>query len=94
MRSVARTERGIRILDQRKLPWAVEWVELRSAQDAAVAIRELWTRGAPLIGVVAAYGLAMGLRDDPLGLDRDHALLAEARPTAVNSVRVLAGRIA
>ncbi len=84
VRSVAQTEAGIRILDQRKLPWTVEWVDLRSAADAAVAIREMWTRGAPLIGVVAAYGLAMGLRDDPLGLDRDHALLAAARPTAVN----------
>jgi methylthioribose-1-phosphate isomerase len=82
--SVARTEQGVRILDQRQLPWSVAWVELRSAGDAARAIREMWTRGAPLIGAVAAYGLAMALRDDPLALDRDHALLLETRPTAVN----------
>jgi methylthioribose-1-phosphate isomerase len=84
VRSVGRTEGGIRILDQRKLPWQVEWVELRSADDAARAIREMWTRGAPLIGAVAAYGLALALRDDPLSLDRAYAALLETRPTAVN----------
>jgi methylthioribose-1-phosphate isomerase len=84
VRSIARTERGVRILDQRKLPWAVEWVELTSAEDVYRAIREMWTRGAPLIGAVAAYGLAMALRDDPLALDVAHARLSEARPTAVN----------
>ena len=84
VRSIARTAGGVRILDQRKLPWSVEWVELRSADDAARAIREMWTRGAPLIGAVAAYGLAMALRDDPLALDHDHAMLLETRPTAVN----------
>jgi methylthioribose-1-phosphate isomerase len=84
VRSVARTPDGVRILDQRKLPWAVEWVELRSAEDTHRAISEMWTRGAPLIGAVAAYGLAMALRDDPLALDAAHARLAEARPTAVN----------
>jgi methylthioribose-1-phosphate isomerase len=84
VRSVARTEAGIRILDQRKLPWRVEWVELTSADMAARAIREMWTRGAPLIGAVAAYGLSMGLRDDPLGLERLYAELLDTRPTAVN----------
>ncbi|NNM75483.1 S-methyl-5-thioribose-1-phosphate isomerase [Sphingomonas sp. ID1715] len=84
VRSVARTEAGIRILDQRKLPWSVEWIELRTADDAFRAIREMWTRGAPLIGAVAAYGLAMALRDDPLSLDQAHAQLNQARPTAVN----------
>jgi methylthioribose-1-phosphate isomerase len=83
-RSIARTERGVRILDQRKLPWTVEWVELTSADVAAQAIREMWTRGAPLIGAVAAYGLAMALRDDPLALDRAYTELLATRPTAVN----------
>ena len=84
VRSVARTANGVRILDQRKLPWTVEWVELTSADEAARAIREMWTRGAPLIGAVAAYGLAMALRDDPLSLERAYAALMETRPTAVN----------
>jgi methylthioribose-1-phosphate isomerase len=86
VRSIARTAdgRGVRILDQRKLPWEVVWVELRSEAEAARAIREMWTRGAPLIGAVAAYGLAMALADDPLSLDAACARLRATRPTAVN----------
>ena len=84
-RSIARTPdgAGVRILDQRLLPWETRWVELRSAEDARRAIAEMWTRGAPLIGAVAAYGLAMALAagDD---LDAALARLAAARPTAVN----------
>ena len=87
-RSIRRTEdgKGVRILDQRKLPWEVKWVELRSADEAAVAIREMWTRGAPMIGATAAYGLAMALAADPSdeGLAEAHALLLETRPTAIN----------
>lgn len=84
VRSIARSGNGVRILDQRKLPWSVEWVELATADTAATAISEMWTRGAPLIGAVAAHGLAMALRDDPLSLEGAHAMLARARPTAVN----------
>jgi len=87
-RSITRTAdgKGARILDQRRLPWEVVWVELRSARDAEVAIREMWTRGAPLIGATAAYGLAMALAEDgsDASLDAAFTLLAEARPTAVN----------
>ncbi|MES2442320.1 MAG: S-methyl-5-thioribose-1-phosphate isomerase [Pseudomonadota bacterium] len=87
-RSIRRTEdgRGVCILDQRKLPWEVKWVELRSADEAAVAIRDMWTRGAPMIGATAAYGLAMALAADPSdeGLAKAHALLLETRPTAIN----------
>ena len=87
-RSIKRTADGAGacILDQRELPWTVKWVELRSAHDAGVAIREMWTRGAPLIGATAAYGLAMALAVDgsDAGLDAAYAMLLEARPTAVN----------
>jgi methylthioribose-1-phosphate isomerase len=78
--------RGARILDQRKLPWEVLWVELRTPDDAFRAIREMWTRGAPLIGHVGAYGLATALASDPsdTNLDATHAMLNAARPTAVN----------
>src|SRR3546814_17494768 len=62
--SVADNGWSVRIMDQRKLPWAVEWVELTSAEMAATAISEMWTRGAPLIGATAAYGLCMALRAD------------------------------
>lgn len=87
-RSIKRTADGAGacILDQRELPWAVKWVELRSARDAEIAIREMWTRGAPLIGATAAYGLAMALAEDgsDTSLAANYALLLEARPTAVN----------
>ncbi|ODU20965.1 MAG: S-methyl-5-thioribose-1-phosphate isomerase [Sphingomonas sp. SCN 67-18] len=85
-RSIGRTAdgKGARILDQRLLPWEVRWVELRTAEEAARAIREMWTRGAPLIGATAAYGLAMALAGDPGALDGARAMLLATRPTAVN----------
>ncbi|WP_213980854.1 S-methyl-5-thioribose-1-phosphate isomerase [Sphingomonas sp. dw_22] len=87
-RSIARTEdgKGIRILDQRKLPWEILWVELRDVDAAAVAVREMWTRGAPMIGATAAYGLAMALAVDPgdAVLDSAYDKLLETRPTAIN----------
>ena len=83
-RSIARTAdgRGATILDQRQLPWEIRWAELRSADQAATAIREMWTRGAPLIGATAAYGLAMALAADGDALDDAHAMLLETRPSA------------
>ncbi|MBX9859715.1 MAG: S-methyl-5-thioribose-1-phosphate isomerase [Sphingomonas sp.] len=87
-RSIMRTDdgKGARILDQRDLPWKVTWVELRDAATAERAIREMWTRGAPLIGATAAYGLALALAEDASdeGLAAAHKFLREARPTAVN----------
>jgi methylthioribose-1-phosphate isomerase len=87
-RSIMRTAdgRGARILDQRKLPWHVVWVELRDAATAAQAIREMWTRGAPLLAMTGAYGLAMALAEDAsdASLDANHAMLNATRPTAVN----------
>jgi methylthioribose-1-phosphate isomerase len=77
---------SVSVLDQRQLPWRVERIELTSAAMAAQAIREMWVRGAPLIGATAAYGLCLGLREDPsdASLARNIALLLGARPTAVN----------
>ncbi len=87
-RSITRTDdgAGARILDQRQLPWDVVWVELRTADAAAIAIRDMWTRGAPIIGAVAAYGLAMAIAADPSdeALCTAHAALLATRPTAVN----------
>ncbi|MEP6784771.1 MAG: S-methyl-5-thioribose-1-phosphate isomerase, partial [Sphingomonadales bacterium] len=87
-RSIMRTTdgRGVRIIDQRKLPWEVVWVELRDAATAAQAIREMWTRGAPLLAMTGAYGLAMALAEDSsnANLDASHAMLNATRPTAVN----------
>ena len=77
---------SVRIIDQTKLPWSVEILRLTAVRDAAHAIRSMQVRGAPLIGAVAAYGLALGLRADASteAMERDAALLAATRPTAVN----------
>jgi methylthioribose-1-phosphate isomerase len=74
------------IVDQTKLPFALEIVPLRSLEDAAHAISSMQVRGAPLIGATAAYGVALAMRADASddGLDRACAALAATRPTAVN----------
>jgi methylthioribose-1-phosphate isomerase len=71
------------VLDQRRLPDEEVEVECRTADDVAEAIRTLAVRGAPAIGIAAAYGYALAIArgDDP---DRAAAVLAGARPTAVN----------
>src|SRR5690349_22266987 len=74
------------IIDQTKLPHEFVTLTLRSAEEAAHAIRAMQTRGAPLIGAVAAYGLALALRDDPSDetLTSTSDTLRATRPTAVN----------
>lgn len=71
------------LLDQRQLPRRVVFEEHGDAGSVALAIRELRVRGAPAIGVAAAYAMAMAWRD---GADLEHAAreLRDARPTAVN----------
>ena len=78
--------RRLAILDQTRLPGAEVWLALEGAADTAQAIRRLAVRGAPLIGVAAAYGLAMEVARQPgLGtLEAGWELLRAARPTAVN----------
>jgi methylthioribose-1-phosphate isomerase len=78
--------RRLAILDQTRLPGAEVWLTLEGAADTAQAIRRLSVRGAPLIGVAAAYGLAMEVARQPsLGtLEAGWELLRSARPTAVN----------
>jgi methylthioribose-1-phosphate isomerase len=88
----------VRLLDQKRLPAEEVWLELASSGEVAAAIKDLTVRGAPAIGVAAAYGLAVDARR---GADvsalRDAAdRLAHARPTAVNlawAVRRMARRI-
>jgi methylthioribose-1-phosphate isomerase len=74
------------IIDQAKLPHELVTMTLRSADDAARVIRNMNTRGAPLIGVVGAYGLALAMRDDPSDdhIQKMMEMLAETRPTAIN----------
>jgi methylthioribose-1-phosphate isomerase len=78
--------RGAGIIDQTRLPHEFVTLELRSLEEAATAIRDMWVRGAPLIGATAAYGLAIALLDraDDDRLAEAHARLIATRPTAVN----------
>jgi methylthioribose-1-phosphate isomerase len=73
-------------LDQRRLPFEEVELRLRRAAPVADAIRVLSIRGAPLIGVAAAYGIALELFHDPspASLERATTTLRAARPTAVN----------
>jgi methylthioribose-1-phosphate isomerase len=77
---------SVGILDQTLLPWRIERLSLRTGADAAHAIASMQTRGAPLIGAVAAYGLALALREDASddNLARAYKSLHAARPTAIN----------
>lgn len=74
------------IIDQTRLPHELRFVLLETLGDAEIAIREMRVRGAPLIGVTAAYGMALGARIDPSdgGLESAAGRLSDTRPTAVN----------
>jgi len=84
------TDRGLELLEQTRLPAEEVWILCERPEQVADAIRRLAVRGAPAIGVAAAYGLVLGLRDidDPDLLagrfDEVEALLGATRPTAVN----------
>lgn len=73
----------LRVLDQRALPHRIEWIECRDAGAVATAIHEMAVRGAPAIGIAAAFGMVLAAQaeqDLSATADRLHA----ARPTAVN----------
>ena len=79
------------ILDQRALPARTEWLECREPAEVAAAIRTLAVRGAPAIGLAAAYGLALAFDGGERCGEESRArfedaarVLAAARPTAVN----------
>lgn len=75
---------AVRILDQRALPEAENYLELRQVDPVIDAIRSLAVRGAPAIGVAGAYGLALGAPSNEQELRALAARLVAARPTAVN----------
>lgn len=79
----------LELLDQRLLPGEEHWITLEGAAGVAQSIRDMVVRGAPAIGISAAYGVALAARhctdsDWQSGIRRGIALLAESRPTAVN----------
>jgi len=81
----------VEMIDQRRLPAEEHWSAYPEAKDVARAIREMVIRGAPAIGIAAAYGVVVGVRDalaaGKWGSEAREALfelLANTRPTAVN----------
>jgi methylthioribose-1-phosphate isomerase len=74
------------LLDQRRLPREEVWVACRNAEDVAQAIRDLVVRGAPAIGIAAAYGFVLAARAaaDRATIDAAIEELRRSRPTAVN----------
>ncbi|WP_167617405.1 S-methyl-5-thioribose-1-phosphate isomerase [Maribellus sediminis] len=79
----------VQVIDQRKLPFQFEIYDMKTVEDAYFVIREMVVRGAPLIGVTAAYGMYLALLGFSEG-DLEHYLKSKAdylkssRPTAVN----------
>ena len=92
IKTVEWSEEGVRLIDQTKLPTQEAYVTCRTYEEVADAIRTMIVRGAPAIGVTAAMGIALGVRD----ADGDHVAelrrkfdkicetMGETRPTAVN----------
>jgi methylthioribose-1-phosphate isomerase len=86
------TDQGVRFIDQTKLPTQEVYVTCKTYEEVADAIRTMIVRGAPAIGVAAAMGIALGVRDSKaetvgdLKRDLDHIceVIGQTRPTAVN----------
>ncbi|MBU6198339.1 MAG: S-methyl-5-thioribose-1-phosphate isomerase [Xanthomonadaceae bacterium] len=83
IRAVAWDAGILRLLDQRRLPFIETYLQCRCADDVAVAIRDLAVRGAPAIGIAAAWGVVLAARRGET-FAAAIATLRAARPTAVN----------
>jgi methylthioribose-1-phosphate isomerase len=98
VRALVWEDDALRLLDQRRLPAEESWITLRDAPGVAAAIRDMVVRGAPAIGVAAAYGVVLAAREAyarapgawQVFVEEDLARLAAARPTAVNLFWALA----
>jgi len=77
---------SVEIIDQTRLPHEFVVARLKTLVDVAASIREMWVRGAPLIGATAAYGMALAARaaPDDRGLRDAYDILHATRPTAIN----------
>ena len=86
------TDEGVAMLDQRLLPTEEKWLMLKSYDEVAAGIKDMVVRGAPAIGVSAAYGFALGAKQfvgtDVADLEEEIEYISEVigktRPTAVN----------
>ena len=84
------TEAGVRFIDQTKLPAEESYVVCKTAEQVADAIRKMVVRGAPAIGVAAAMGIALGIKNSKAStgaelkqeFDRICEIMGKTRPTA------------
>ena len=92
IRAIIWQDDHLRLLDQRLLPQETRYLDLHTAKDTAMAIRDMVVRGAPAIGVTAAYAIVLAARqayaryrENWLAhMEEDLETLAQSRPTAVN----------
>ncbi|HWD38243.1 MAG TPA: S-methyl-5-thioribose-1-phosphate isomerase [Fimbriimonas sp.] len=83
IRPMVWNEGKLLLLDQRLLPLQEKWLELRTSSEVASAIRDMAVRGAPAIGIAAAYGMALAAQNAE-DLETARQRLWNSRPTAVN----------
>ncbi len=92
IKTIEWTDDGVCMIDQRKLPTVEEYPVFKTHQEVAEAIRVMVVRGAPAIGVAAAMGVALGVRNSKASnigelqqeFEEITKILRETRPTAVN----------
>ncbi|MBA2490387.1 MAG: S-methyl-5-thioribose-1-phosphate isomerase [Gammaproteobacteria bacterium] len=89
IRAVLWHQNRVRLLDQRRLPDTIDYLDLARCDEVAQAITDMVVRGAPAIGIAAAYGVVLAARtcaasDWRRAIEPDMERLAAARPTAVN----------
>ncbi len=78
------TDEGVVMIDQTRLPNEEIFVTCRTSDEVAHAIRTMIIRGAPAIGVAAAMGIALGMREPGADMEAICETLSKTRPTAVN----------
>ena len=81
----------VTIIDQTLLPHKLEYIKLENLNDCINAIKNMWVRGAPLIGITVAYGMYFAIKDNPSekNIIKSYKLLLNTRPTAVDLKWVL-----
>ena len=83
-------ENIVQIIDQRWLPHQLVIADIKSVDEMCTAIKDMWVRGAPLIGAAAAWGMYLATVEVPASCARDfffeecYGKLLKTRPTAVN----------
>lgn len=84
MRPIEWDGRRLRVIDQRLLPTKEKWIEISTPEEAYEAIKNMVVRGAPLIGVVGAFGVAFAAKGGEEEMRRKAEMIKSARPTAFN----------